>query len=117
VGPAEKEKLSQATALTASISPLAFVDPLNFFFLFSYLGLLILVSFFLFSLFLSLFLNHFLLIVDHLFTQKSIQTESLTMSGVQPVAFYAVEVPPGGIMVPSLPRGAVAMVSSPCLTQ
>lgn len=32
------------------------------------------------------------------------------MSGVQPVAFYSVQVPPGGIMVPSLPRGAVAML-------
>lgn len=30
----------------------------------------------------------------------------------QPVGLYTVQVPPGGIMVPALPQGAVAMVSS-----
>lgn len=29
----------------------------------------------------------------------------------QPVGLYTVQVPPGGIMVPALPQGAVAMVS------
>lgn len=33
------------------------------------------------------------------------------MSGVQPVGLYTIQVPPGGIMVPALPQGAVAMVS------
>ncbi|EED23432.1 FKBP-type peptidyl-prolyl isomerase, putative [Talaromyces stipitatus ATCC 10500] len=31
------------------------------------------------------------------------------MSGVQPVGLYTIQVPPGGIMVPALPHGAVAM--------
>lgn len=34
------------------------------------------------------------------------------MSGVQPVALYAIQVPPGGIMVPALPPNAAAMVRS-----
>jgi hypothetical protein len=33
------------------------------------------------------------------------------MSGVQPVALYSLQVPPGGIMVPALPENIGAMVN------
>lgn len=29
----------------------------------------------------------------------------------EPIGLYTIQVPPGGVMVPALPEGAVAMVS------
>lgn len=108
-------------------SPFVDWSILNFFFLLPYLGLSTPIFFFLFS-FCSLFAllplySYILQLLSlslpwlNLFfpKKKKITEKCFTMAGVQPVAFYSRQVPPGGVMVPSLPRGASAMVSSaPC---